>query len=242
MEGWLIIALIFWIVSSVSKKKKQAQQANRRRAEEGQAPSSPAAGREQPKRAEAPRAGLAAHPGEHLVEERRDDENQRGNLKAANQGDAPHAALFRRPFRNFRERDRRFDRPARTRFRLRDKDARIPVRIVPVGIVQPAPAVKYEFVGGRIIAVEIDLNFNAVVCAEVVVAIARRLVFRGVSALVGDGVERVGQGCGRAGVAARIDETVRFLAGCRNIEIFGIVSEHDFGPDLFRKGAVLFAP
>ena len=53
MEGWLIIALIFWIVSSVSKKKKQAQQANRRRAEEGQAPSSPAAGREQPKRAEA---------------------------------------------------------------------------------------------------------------------------------------------------------------------------------------------
>ncbi len=56
MEGWLIIALIFWIVSSVSKKKKQAQQANRRRAEEGQAPSSPAAGREQPKRAEAPRA------------------------------------------------------------------------------------------------------------------------------------------------------------------------------------------
>ena len=56
MEGWLIIALIFWIVSSVSKKKKQAQQANRRREEEGQIPSSPAAGREQPKRAGAPRA------------------------------------------------------------------------------------------------------------------------------------------------------------------------------------------
>ena len=35
MEGWLIIALIFWIVGSISKKKKQAQQANRRRAEEG---------------------------------------------------------------------------------------------------------------------------------------------------------------------------------------------------------------
>ena len=56
MEGWLIIALIFWIVGSISKKKKQAQQANRRRAEEGEPPSSPAAGREQPKRAEASRA------------------------------------------------------------------------------------------------------------------------------------------------------------------------------------------
>ena len=31
MEGWLIIALIFWIVSSVSKKKKQAQKKGNRK-------------------------------------------------------------------------------------------------------------------------------------------------------------------------------------------------------------------
>ena len=58
MEGWLVLALIFWLITSISKKKKQAEQANKRRAEEGQAPSSPAAaaGRQAPKRTSAPRA------------------------------------------------------------------------------------------------------------------------------------------------------------------------------------------
>ena len=99
-----------------------------------------------------------------------------GARDSATDGDGPNITGGGRLVYEFRKRDGCFGRPGRFVVRGGDVPGWVPGRIAVQFVVRPAAAVDGEFIGRRIIAVDIELEGDAVEAGEISIALPSGVV------------------------------------------------------------------